>query len=74
MHLGVGNATIKHRRLRIVGIYHIGVAFQDTGAFIPLATAQAIAAVRARRPRSRSSSARHPPRAAKRPSSAGSPA
>ena len=43
LHARVGD-TIKvaHRALRVVGIYHIGVAFQDQGAFIPLLTAQAI--------------------------------
>ena len=43
LHLGVGGTlTVKHRKLRVTGIYHIGVAYQDTGAFIPLSTAQAI--------------------------------
>jgi putative ABC transport system permease protein len=43
LHLKPG-ATVKvgHRRLRVIGTYHIGIAFQDSGAFIPLATAQAI--------------------------------
>jgi len=34
--------TIAHRRMRVTGIFHIGVAEQDQGAFIPLTTAQAI--------------------------------
>ncbi|MFZ0091366.1 MAG: ABC transporter permease [Solirubrobacteraceae bacterium] len=43
MHTTVGSeVTVKRHRLRVVGVYHIGVAFQDSGAFIPLATAQAI--------------------------------
>jgi putative ABC transport system permease protein len=33
---------VHHRTLRAVGIYHIGVAYQDSGVFMPLATAQAI--------------------------------
>lgn len=35
--------TIGGRAMRIVGIHHAGVLFEDTGAVIPLATAQAIA-------------------------------
>ncbi len=31
---------VKNRPMKVVGIYHIGVSFQDTGAFIPLKTAQ----------------------------------
>lgn len=43
LHAGVGDeVTVRRRKLGVVGIYHIGVAFQDSGAFIPLATAQAI--------------------------------
>jgi putative ABC transport system permease protein len=43
LHTHVGDElTVAHRRLRLVGIYHIGVADQDSGAFIPLSTAQAI--------------------------------
>ncbi|HEX5192505.1 MAG TPA: ABC transporter permease [Solirubrobacteraceae bacterium] len=43
MHVGVGDTlTVKHHKLRIVGIYHIGVAYEDTGAFIPLPVAQSI--------------------------------
>jgi putative ABC transport system permease protein len=34
--------AVAHRRMHVVGIYHIGIAEQDQGAFIPLATAQAI--------------------------------
>jgi putative ABC transport system permease protein len=45
LHLGVGGSlTVARHVLRVAGIYHIGVAFQDAGAFIPLATAQAISA------------------------------
>jgi putative ABC transport system permease protein len=40
-HVG-GIVTVAHRRLHVVGIYHIGVSDQDSGAFVPLATAQAI--------------------------------
>ncbi len=43
LHARVGDTvTVGHRRLQVVGIYHVGVALQDTGAFIPLSTAQAI--------------------------------
>ena len=43
LHAHVGDIVdIAHRRLQVVGIYHIGVTEQDSGAFIPLATAQAI--------------------------------
>jgi putative ABC transport system permease protein len=43
LHLRVGDTLkVVGRSMRVVGIYHIGVAFQDQGAFIPLATAQAI--------------------------------
>ncbi|HEY2654913.1 MAG TPA: ABC transporter permease [Solirubrobacteraceae bacterium] len=43
LHLKPGaSVKVGHRRLLVTGTYHIGVAFQDTGAFIPLATAQAI--------------------------------
>jgi putative ABC transport system permease protein len=43
LHLHTGDRlAVAHRRLLIAGIYHIGVAYQDAGAFIPLATAQAI--------------------------------
>lgn len=37
-----GELTVAHRGLQVAGIYHIGVAYQDSGAFIPLATAQAV--------------------------------
>lgn len=40
-HLGQ-TLTLSHRHLQVVGIYHIGIAEQDQGAFIPLATAQSI--------------------------------
>jgi putative ABC transport system permease protein len=44
LHSVVGDQlTVHGRKLRVVGIYHIGVAYQDSGAFIPLASAQAIA-------------------------------
>lgn len=43
LHTSIGDTlTVHHRTLRVVGIYHIGVVYQDSGAFIPLATAQAI--------------------------------
>jgi putative ABC transport system permease protein len=43
LHAHVGDVlTIAHRRMRVVGIYHIGISEQDQGAFIPLSTAQAI--------------------------------
>ncbi len=43
LHTSIGDTlAVHHDKLRVVGIYHIGVAYQDTGAFIPLATAQAI--------------------------------
>jgi putative ABC transport system permease protein len=43
LHLATGSTVdIRRRAMRVVGIYHIGVAYQDAGAFIPLATAQAI--------------------------------
>jgi putative ABC transport system permease protein len=43
LHVHVGDTVeVAHRRLRVVGIYHIGVSEQDAGAFIPLATAQQI--------------------------------
>jgi putative ABC transport system permease protein len=43
IHKGVGDTLdVKGHQLTIVGIYHLGVAFQDTGAFIPLGLAQQI--------------------------------
>ena len=43
LHLTPGaTVDVGRRRLHVTGTYHIGIAFQDTGAFIPLATAQAI--------------------------------
>jgi putative ABC transport system permease protein len=43
LHAQVGDLlTLAHRRMRVVGIYHLGISEQDQGAFIPLATAQAI--------------------------------
>jgi putative ABC transport system permease protein len=45
LHLGVGGSLkVADRRLHVVGIFHIGVAYQDDGAFVPLGTAQAISA------------------------------
>jgi putative ABC transport system permease protein len=43
LHIAPGaSLSVHHRPLRVVGTYHIGVAYQDSGAFIPLATAQSI--------------------------------
>jgi putative ABC transport system permease protein len=43
LHVHVGSTTkLAGHTLHVVGIYHIGVAYQDEGAFIPLATAQSI--------------------------------
>jgi len=43
LHLSPGSTLeIHHRQMRVTGIYHIGVAYQDAGAFIPLTTAQAL--------------------------------
>jgi putative ABC transport system permease protein len=43
LHAAPGESlTIAHRRLRVAGIYHNGIAYQDAGAFVPLGTAQAI--------------------------------
>ncbi|MHB8692717.1 MAG: ABC transporter permease [Solirubrobacteraceae bacterium] len=33
---------VAHRSLTVTGVYHLGVAYQDSGAFVPLSTAQAI--------------------------------
>jgi putative ABC transport system permease protein len=45
LHLRLGSTlTVSKHRLTVVGIYHIGISFEDTGAFIPLATAQSISA------------------------------
>ena len=41
VHTG-GTVTVAGRRFTVSGIYHIGVAFQDDGAFLPLSVAQAI--------------------------------
>lgn len=38
-----GTATIGGRTMRIAGVYHSGVLFEDSGAVIPLAVAQDIA-------------------------------
>lgn len=44
LHARLGQTlTVAHRRLQLVGIYHNGIGYQDAGAFVPLATAQAIA-------------------------------
>jgi putative ABC transport system permease protein len=43
LHVGPGGIlTVAHHQFRVSGVYHIGVAYQDSGAFIPLASAQAI--------------------------------
>jgi putative ABC transport system permease protein len=43
LHARVGDVIdIAHRRMTVVGIYHIGISEQDQGALIPLSTAQAI--------------------------------
>ncbi len=42
-HLAIGDTLAVHgRKLSVVGIYHIGVAYQDSGAFVALSTSQAI--------------------------------
>lgn len=43
LHARVGDVmSLSRRRMTVVGIYHIGISEQDSGAFIPLLTAQAI--------------------------------
>jgi putative ABC transport system permease protein len=43
LHASPGSeVTVHGRALRVVGVYHIGILYQDSGAFMPLATAQAI--------------------------------
>jgi putative ABC transport system permease protein len=43
LHVRLGQTlTVAHRRLQVVGIYHNGIGYQDSGAFVPLATAQAV--------------------------------
>ena len=43
LHTRVGETlTLDHRRFLVSGVYHNGIALQDGGAFIPLATAQAL--------------------------------
>ena len=43
LHAGIGSrVTVSGRHFRVSGIYHLGVQQQDSGAFLPLATAQAI--------------------------------
>jgi putative ABC transport system permease protein len=44
LHTGVGGElTVRDRRLRVTGVYHSGVSFEDSGAILPLQTAQRIA-------------------------------
>lgn len=44
LHLQVGDTLrVRHDRLTVAGVYHIGVAYQDGGAFIDLPVAQRIA-------------------------------
>lgn len=43
MHAHLGQTLkVGHRRMHVVGIYHLGITEQDQGAFIPLSTAEAI--------------------------------
>ncbi len=43
LHIAPGaSLAVGHHKLRVVGIYHNGIAYQDFGAFMPTATAQAI--------------------------------
>jgi putative ABC transport system permease protein len=43
LHLRIGDSLdLAHRRLAVAGIYHLGIAYQDSGAFLPLRTAQSI--------------------------------
>src|SRR5581483_6699066 len=43
MHLKLGDRlTVAKHHFTVTGVYHIGVAFQDDGAFMPLSVAQAI--------------------------------
>lgn len=43
LHAAVGQSlTVDHRTMRVAGIYHSGIAYQDAGAFISLATSQTI--------------------------------
>ncbi|HWE13764.1 MAG TPA: ABC transporter permease [Solirubrobacteraceae bacterium] len=43
LHAHVGDIlTVAHRRMRVAGVFHLGISEQDQGAFIPLSTAQAI--------------------------------
>lgn len=43
-HIGIGDhLVVGGRRMTVTGVYHIGVSYQDSGAFVPLATAQRIA-------------------------------
>jgi putative ABC transport system permease protein len=44
LHLGPGSTVlVAGRRLRVVGVYHSGIFFEDRGAVLPLSVAQAIA-------------------------------
>jgi putative ABC transport system permease protein len=44
LHVRLGQALkVGHRHLTVTGISHVGIAFQDDGAFLPLSTAQQIA-------------------------------
>lgn len=44
LHATLGaTVVVAHRPMTVVGIYHIGITEQDSGAFIPLSTAEAIA-------------------------------
>lgn len=44
LHARVGDLVeIQHRRLRVSGIYHSGIAFEDNGAMLPLPIAQQLA-------------------------------
>lgn len=46
--LGVGDRLrVKQRRLRITGVYHAGIFFEDSGGVIPLRAAQRLAGRRA---------------------------
>ncbi|MBV8957035.1 MAG: ABC transporter permease [Solirubrobacterales bacterium] len=43
LHAHVGDLVrVGRRRMRVVGIYHLGVSEQDSGAFVPLSAAQAL--------------------------------
>ncbi|HET9123531.1 MAG TPA: ABC transporter permease [Solirubrobacteraceae bacterium] len=43
LHARIGETLrVARRRMRVVGVYHLGISVQDQGAFIPLSTAQAM--------------------------------